>query len=114
MKKILFQFCRKFSKINLLFFTFLIAIFSCLLAEEVSIQIENQYIEKVTDCKLGEHSLGNLEKGAKTEIMFFPIGEYDFSCKTASEFIITAKILLTTKKKYLSLIINKEAKLTIN
>ena len=105
---------KKFYFLLIFFCSFLLFYFSCLPTEEVSIQIENQYSEKVTDCKLGEHSLGNLEKGAKTEIIFFPMGEYDFSCKTASGFIITAKILLTIKKKHLSLIINKEGKLTIN
>lgn len=85
----------------------------CLPAQKISIQLKNQYSEKILNCQLGENYLGDLEKQAKTEIVFIEVGNYNFSCQTKSGFEISAKLNFSSKKKIVLIIINQNGKLEL-
>lgn len=96
-----------------LFSLFFFLTFSCVAEEQVSIQIENQYTEKILNCQLDEHNLGDIKKGEKTEIIFLPLGEYDFSCQIQSGFEFSAKVKLSTANQFVLLRINEKGKVEI-
>ena len=95
----------------LLLFSFLI--FSCLDEEKVSVQVENQYSEKILNCQLGENSFGDIEKDEKIEIIFLALGEYNFSCQIKSGFEFSAKVKLNTKNQFVLLRLNQKGKVEI-